>query len=323
MEKAIWSSSDEAVKLEEESNNMKKLIKILITLLLIIAAAAVAFLLRYGDLLGINIIKPSPEKYVKQAVVFMDSQGIYASGDEWEKTKAEVLEKAAKAESYEECHELINNALKVAGGKHSRLITEDKNNAAELEMPSCEIDDRDKIYIRIPAFSGSTDEGMKYAETVYDFLRENGADASEITIDIRDNHGGDMGPMVAAVSPLLPDGELMYFDMKGTKQAVTLAGGTVSGGGSQVTMDDPFKIKDVPVRILQNEETGSSAEALLICFRGLDNVKSYGTPTAGYCSCNTTRKLYDGAVMLLTIGKDVARTGEEFCEEPIAPDVTD
>lgn len=302
---------------------MKKFVRVLIAVFLIIIALAAVFVFRYGDSLGINIIKPSPEKYVKQAIMFMDSQGIYASGNEWEKTKSEVLEKAKKAESYEECHELINTALKTAGGKHSRLITKEDNSASEFTLPDCKIDDKGKLYIRIPAFSGSADEGQEYAEAVYVFLRENRDDASEITIDIRDNHGGDMGPMLAAVSPLLPDGELMYFDIQGTKQAVTLTDGTVSGGGSQLTMDDPFKIKDVPVRILQNEETGSSAEALLICFRGLDYVKTYGAPTAGYCSCNTTRKLYDGAVMLLTIGKDVSRTGEEFCEEPITPDITD
>ena len=32
-------------------------------------------------------------------------------------------------------------------------------------------------------------------------------------------------------------------------------------------------------------------------------------------------KMQDGSVVVLTIGCDVARTGEEFCDDPIQPDV--
>lgn len=299
---------------------MKKGIKISITLLVLIVIAATAFLFRYGDMLGINLIKPSPEKYVKQAITYMDSQGIYASGDVWESKKAEVIEKAKSVKSFDECHDLINDALKVSGGKHSKIVTAAESKNYEFELPTVEMKGQGVMYIRLPQFSGTGDEGMKYASTVYNALRENKADIKAVVLDIRNNHGGDMGPMVAAVSPILPDGELMYFDIQGVKKPVTLKDGTVTGGGSTVSMEDPFKI-DVPVAVLQNDETGSSAEALLICFRGLENAKSFGGVTAGYCSCNTTRKMYDGATILLTIGKDIARTGEEFCEDPIAPDV--
>lgn len=302
-------------------NARKKTIKILIVVIAVVLAAAAAFLFKYGDILGINIIKPSPEKYVKQAVAFMDSQGIYASGDEWEKTKAETLEKAREAESYDDCHQLINDALKVAGGKHSKLITADESKADEFVLPTVEMKADGVIYIKLPQFSGTADEGLEYTTAVYDVLREHKGDTNSVVLDLRGNHGGDMGPMVAAVSPLLPDGELMHFYIKGTKREVTLEDGSVNGGGSTVTMKDPFKL-DVPVAVLQDDETGSSAEALLICFMGLDNVRSFGRPSAGYCSCNMTRKLYDGATILLTIGKDIARTGERFCEDPIAPDVS-
>ena len=52
------------------------------------------------------------------------------------------------------------------------------------------------------------------------------------------------------------------------------------------------------------------------------NVRSFGSPTAGYASTNTIFRLYDGTQIVLTVGADVAlRTGEVFCEEPIPPDV--
>ena len=48
---------------------------------------------------------------------------------------------------------------------------------------------------------------------------------------------------------------------------------------------------------------------------------SFGIPTAGYASANQSFPMADGYTLLITIGCDVARTGEVFCDDPIAPDV--
>ena len=78
---------------------------------------------------------------------------------------------------------------------------------------------------------------------------------------------------------------------------------------------------DCPVALLTDDWTGSSGEAVLICFRGLPNTRTFGAPTAGYCSCNQPFALLGGSQLVLTIGEDIARTGEAFCDDPIAPDV--
>lgn len=49
--------------------------------------------------------------------------------------------------------------------------------------------------------------------------------------------------------------------------------------------------------------------------------RSFGVPTAGYASANIVVDMPDGAGIMLTVAKDVARTGEEFAEEPVKPDV--
>lgn len=46
-----------------------------------------------------------------------------------------------------------------------------------------------------------------------------------------------------------------------------------------------------------------------------------GRPTAGYASANQPFALPGGDQLILTTGCDVARTGEVFCDDPIAPDV--
>lgn len=63
------------------------------------------------------------------------------------------------------------------------------------------------------------------------------------------------------------------------------------------------------------------SEDTLLCFRGLDNVRTFGMPTAGYASANVTKFLSDGYLLVITTSCDVARTGEVFCADPIEPDV--
>ena len=67
-------------------------------------------------------------------------------------------------------------------------------------------------------------------------------------------------------------------------------------------------------------DAASSAEAILLTFRGLDNVRTFGEPTAGYASANVVLDYPDGRSLMLTTAKDKACTGEEFVEDPIAPD---
>lgn len=67
-------------------------------------------------------------------------------------------------------------------------------------------------------------------------------------------------------------------------------------------------------------DTASSAEVTLLTFRGLENVRTFGEPIAGYASANVVLDYPDGRSLMLTAAKDKACTGEEFAEDPIAPD---
>ena len=67
-------------------------------------------------------------------------------------------------------------------------------------------------------------------------------------------------------------------------------------------------------------DAASSAEVTLLTFRGLDNVRTFGEPIAGYASANVVLDYPDSRSLMLTTAKDKACTGEEFAEDPIAPD---
>ena len=252
-------------------------------------------------------------KYVKKAVRIMDKHGIYAQGPEWEKAKQEAL--SAKPSSLEEAQEIVTKAGNVAGGKHTFLMTTDEvteNDTSSWEMPTAKLLENNIAYIKLPAFSGNADEGIKYANTVLNDL----PDALQgAIIDLRGNRGGNMYPMIAAIHRFLPDDVILKFSSRKRPMSINTFFVMQSVG---LEKQAPI---DCPVALLTDDWTASSGEAVLICFRGLANTHTFGSPTAGYCSCNQPFALLGGSQLVLTIGEDVARTGEAFCDDPISPDV--
>ena len=255
------------------------------------------------------------KQYVRKAVRMMDKDGLFAEGMEWETARSAAL--ATEPASMDEAYDVVREALKVAGGKHSFLWTKDQmeERAAEDEAtaPSVVLLEGDIAVITLPRFSGQTqDENRRYARTVLDALP---ASLSGVVIDLRGNTGGNMYPMIAAVHRFLPDDKILRFksrkfNMPVTKDYVLRT----------VDIEAQAQI-DCPVAILTDGNTASSGEATLLCFRGLDYARSFGAPTAGYASANQPKTLPDGSRLVLTTSCDVARTGEIFCDDPIAPDV--
>ena len=255
------------------------------------------------------------KQYVRKAVRMMDRDGLFAEGPEWEDARSAAL--ASEPASMDEAYDVVREALKVAGGKHSFLWTKNQmeERAAEDEVtaPSVEMLDGDIAVIALPRFSGQTqEENKRYAMTVLDALPES---LSGVVIDLRGNTGGNMYPMIAAVHRFLPDDKILRFKSRKITSPVTK-------DYVLRTVDvNPQPQIDCPVAILTDAYTASSGEATLLCFRGLEYARSFGAPTAGYASANQPKAMPDGSRLVLTTSCDVARTGEVFCDDPIAPDV--
>ena len=260
---------------------------------------------------------------VRKAIDIMDKYGLFAKGTDWEAAKKEAL--VQEPESVEQAKDIIKKALKVAGGKHSFIMSSDTVNKYNSEvnwlMPSvCLNDNGDILIITIPRFGGNRDKAKEYAESVLEnhlvkTLKYNSS-VKGVVIDLRNNTGGNMYPMIAAVHQFLPKGKLIGF--KSRKHTVWYNNRSVR---EVVLGKKEYDHIDMPVAILTNKRTISSGEAVLICFRGLKNVRSFGSATAGYASGNSSFVLSDGSKLILTTGCDVARTNEVFCDDPIVPDV--
>lgn len=308
---------------KRKSRKLRIALGICIPLALIIAAA-LTVVAKYGPDFGLYLVPPSAERYGKDALATIGKNGIYSGSDEWKSTYEECLKMIENAESYEDTYPAIKKALSVCGGNHSMLMTKSESQSTsdsyDEVLPTVSLNG-DIAVIKLPDFLGTAEAGQKYAKVAEDFIHENRDKIKGVVLDLRGNTGGDMGPMATAVSSLLPDGELMYYHYRSYDVPVTLKDGVISNagtGGKSLYPDEKLK---VPVAILTDGMTASSGEALTLCFRGLEKVKTFGAPTAGYTSVNMLYSLYDGAQLYLTVAFDKARTGEIFKETSIEPDV--
>lgn len=145
--------------------------------------------------------------------------------------------------------------------------------------------------VSLPHFSGNNDEGFKYASAVLSAIPE---DIPGIVIDLRGNTGGNMYPMIAAVHRFLAnDDNMLRFRTRKRTQWIPLSSAVQMAGVQQQSRIE------CPVAILTDSLTASSGEATLICFRGLDHVRVFGDPTAGYASANQPFELPGGATLSL------------------------
>ncbi len=128
-------------------------------------------------------------------------------------------------------------------------------------------------------------------------------------VDLGDNTGGNMWPMLLGVGPLLrgradgPDVVGHFFDGAALQPWRYREGAVWVGDAPRLAPDDTarrLRRPDAPVAVLQSGRTASSGEAIVLAFRGRPHSRSFGTPTMGYSTGNVPVTLADGSTLLLT-----------------------
>lgn len=279
---------------------------------------------KVGPSYGVWLIPPSPQEYAEHALDSMEG-GYWASGPEWEQARAKAEREVEGAESYGETLPALRKALVVAGGKHSKLFDEGESlGTVDSSTPLPQVKSANGITTVTLPRQNAEDEAFKsqYAEQLASGIaKSQGATSCGWVVDLRGNTGGDMGPMLAGLNPLLGDGEVAGFKGRGGKQSVTLEGGAVKIDGRSV-MEAPGHSKvSGPVAVLQGPKTASSGEVVVLAFRGADQARSFGAKSAGYATANQSMTLYDGTQMLLTTAITTDRDGQGN-GAAITPDVT-
>lgn len=276
----------------------------------------------YGYKMNIYLFPPSTKTYVKVALNKMDDIGIFTNSKEWGKTKEDSLKNIKSENKYSDTIPVLKKAIKVAGGKHSFVeddnVTDTKRENNYIK-PKTEIEEN-ILVLSVPEFTGNEQEAKEYASIIETALHKN--KYKGIIVDLRGNKGGDMSPMILGLSPILPEGTLFsYVDKKNKVTPVILKNGELNSGGSSITISNTKKQKNFPIAILIDNNTGSSGELTALSFKGLSNVKFFGSDSAGYTSANEEVALYDGLRMQITTAFIKDRTNKVYKNVPIVPDI--
>lgn len=109
-------------------------------------------------------------------------------------------------------------------------------------------------------------------------------------------------------------------------QEIVRAAAKVAGGKHSFLQLPPFSGNQAEgVKYASAVLEANPDDDPVLCFRTRKRTQwiplSYAVQVAGYASANQPFALPGGDRLVLTTGCDVARTGEVFCDDPIAPDV--
>jgi carboxyl-terminal processing protease len=165
------------------------------------------------------------------------------------------------------------------------------------------LDEKKKIgYIRIAEFDQITVSQFKEAKKE---LEEAGMKG--LILDLRSNPGGLVDACADIASEMLPEGMIVYAMSK-------------DGHKSQWTSDGKNEIH-IPVVILVNGNTASSAEILTGAMKDHDKATVMGTKTYGKGIIQNTYSLGDGTAIEFTAGQYYLPKDECIHEIGIEPDI--
>jgi carboxyl-terminal processing protease len=265
--------------------------------------------------------------YLNRALDSMEMNSIKRDSINWKTLRATIISRSRGAQEIKDTYQHIRYALALLGDNHSSLMTKEQTQAWESGQDRSGMDAaiRSELirprfaYISIPTFASGKDSAIRaFATHIHRTIAT--LDSSKPCgwiVDLRDDGGGNMWPMIAGLGPLLGETQLgasvdrhgnrkswWYKEGKSGEGDVTLA--RITGHACRLRSGNP------PVAVLTGKNTASSGEAVVISFRGRPDTKSFGGATKGLSTSNETFPLIDGAMMVLTTSVFADRTGRLY-----------
>jgi carboxyl-terminal processing protease len=274
----------------------------------------------------------TPLELVSEALEIIEKNALERSAIQWSEQKPQWLKESATFSTLEEAHKLIRSVLKNLGDNHSfhlpsaPTLAETTSNSQHPVPTGFMFGERVGV-IDIPGHGGDgkLGDGRDYARVVQDILydlEQQGATAW--VIDLRNNSGGDMWPMLAGLAPLLDRGTLGAFvNPQENWRNVWHYDGEKLWIDNHVKLEaktKPLQNLAAPIALLTSGRTLSSGEAVLISFLGRLNTCTFGEPTGGLPTANAPYQLIDMSWLVLTVAFEADRIGRIY-KTSIEPDV--
>jgi len=254
---------------------------------------------------------PPAEDYLNEMIDVMQANHINKDAIDWVSLRASVLQDAASASIIAQADESILLALELLDDKSSFVLTA-RGNIIEYRVP-CEDTEPPAVtipsdigYIKIPPYSNFGISAAIFAEKMHGEIRDQDkVDLKGWIIDLRENTGGNLWPMIAGIGPVLGDGIAGYFvNNSGEKTPFGYsAGSSTYDDDAIVTVSFPYTSlsPNAKVAVLVDKTTTNAGEAVLAAFSGRSNTRSFGNSTCGQGGGNQPFQLSDGSILYLSV----------------------
>lgn len=278
-----------------------------------------------------SALAPEAEQYLLDALRVMQARALRRDSVDWASLRRRAFWYAAGARTPAETHRAIAYVLRALNDNHSHFmppatsVVWQTQGAAGNPKPVVRRSG-DIGYVMLPGYSGGDPAGQAlYATQLHRALaRVDTAPICAWIVDLRENTGGNMWPMLAGIGPVLGDGDAGRMRSGGAPVPWSYSAGEAKFGPWVLVgvRDGVYRPAgpDRPVAVLTGGRTASSGEAIAVSFRGRAETRSFGQPTAGLSTGNEVVSLRDGARLFLTTAVFADRLGVSY-GGPIPPDV--
>ena len=268
--------------------------------------------------------------YVDVAIEHIRQNSLQRDSVDVASIRLKALQIAGEASAAEKAYPAIRYMLGALGDRHSFLMT-----ARERALWQQDTGGRDITfssarrieqfgYVSVPGFH-SDDARLKVAfadslqRQLHRLYREG---VRGWVVDLRENDGGNMAPMLAGLEPLFTADTLGFLiDVDGGREAWGRGEAIREAEGDDyvVTSETARFERRLPIAVLYGGRTGSSGEIVIISFIGDPAVRSFGVPSMGLTTGNGEFELPDGSYMYMASTRMADRTGAVF-QGPVVPD---
>jgi hypothetical protein len=279
-------------------------------------------------------MSPAAKNYLDQAIRLFREQHINAAKVDWQTLTKEAYWTADGAKSTADTYPAIWFIIRSLGEKHTLLVDPDQARAAATGKPSGSAKPEPLLLpqgaqlangigvIRLFGFMGSVDQGKLYAKTAQAKISDMKAHGvCRFVLDLREDTGGNMYPMLNGVRGLLEPGILgTFLSPRGQYASWALRDGAVTVLPPRNALPAATRTSPtLPVAVLIGPHTGSAGEFTAMSFEGRPNTRFFGSPSAGFVTANVPISLSDGAILVMTSSWGLDRTGKRYVNR-IEPD---
>lgn len=203
--------------------------------------------------------------YLDQALDIMQEHALHRNQVDWNRLRGRAHGRASSALTPVEVYPAIMFALQSLADGHSYFLSPEQ--VAELESgalnaenpaPSGRLLSNGLAYLSVPAFAGTVEAGQEYAIALQQVIRE--LDASRPcgwVVDLTENHGGNMWPMLAGIGPVLGEGQAGAFVAPDEPETpwVYLDGQALMADEAEWGSREPGQARHLDLRLYPNCDT--------------------------------------------------------------------